>query len=89
MDIYCQLCGEPWDSYELGPDGCFDKKEAKKFLAGKGCPSCNWGENKQRISSYKESCDPDELDRASATSVLVDVLGDDIDGIASELECYF
>lgn len=41
-DILCAKCGEPWDLYgvnhvDMKPD------EAKKFLAGKGCPCCRFG----------------------------------------------
>jgi hypothetical protein len=87
MDIYCQQCGEPWDSHELGPDGDFNSKERKDFKTGVGCPSCAWGTNSKRIDEYNESIkEQDKLDPAGATAVLFDLLGDDIDGIASSLD---
>lgn len=45
-DIYCKVCGEPWDSYgvhqSLRPDGDGDMEpaEAKMLLSGRGCPGC-------------------------------------------------
>lgn len=43
-DIYCARCGEPWDAYGVR-NGDMEKREAKRFLKGEGCPSCNFGEN--------------------------------------------
>jgi|DewCreStandDraft_5_1066085.scaffolds.fasta_scaffold01803_25 RecJ-like exonuclease len=41
-DIYCTVCGEPWDAYgvkhgDMAPD------EAHRFLRGEGCPACHFG----------------------------------------------
>lgn len=41
-DILCALCGEPWDAYGVR-HGDMEPWEAKKFLAGQGCPSCGFG----------------------------------------------
>lgn len=77
MDIYCQKCGEPWEVCGLWDFEEEHYKGARRdFLQGKGCPACNWG------SSAPEK-PPSE---ARATSLLMDVLGDDIDGVACELE---
>jgi len=48
-DTYCTKCGEPWDMAEVypaarGDENCaLSPEEARKFLAGEGCPSCQWG----------------------------------------------
>lgn len=38
-DLICNRCGEPWDSYGVR-HGDMIEEEAKKFLRGGGCPSC-------------------------------------------------
>lgn len=78
MDLYCQVCGEPYDVVYVNKDMDRDGEpgDRERFLSGIGCPSCNWG------NSYRDT-PPEE---AEAMSVLVDVLGDDIDGIAAEME---
>ena len=49
MDIECALCGEPWDAYGVRHHLDMTREEASRFLQGQGCPSCNFGENKERI----------------------------------------
>lgn len=41
-DISCAKCGEPWDAYGV-KNGDMEDWEAKKFMAGEGCPSCKFG----------------------------------------------
>ncbi len=41
-DILCAICGEPWDAYGVR-NGDMTPAEARKFLAGRGCPSCEFG----------------------------------------------
>ena len=72
MDIYCPRCGEPFDVFSLVDD--MTPEEARDFKAGRGCPCCKGQEVTERPL------------RAEATGVLLDVLGDDIDGVAAELE---
>jgi len=72
MDIYCPRCGEPFDVFSLVDD--MTPEEAADLKAGRGCPCCQGQEATERPL------------RAEATSVLLDVLGDDIDGVAAELE---
>lgn len=79
MDIRCPICGEPWDMDELqellddeaGPE---DYHKAVSLFRSKGCEAfgCSHGE-------------VDE-DAALLSSMLMDILGDDIDGLASELD---
>jgi hypothetical protein len=45
-DICCRKCGEPYDSYGITysiGDGDMTTEEARKFRAGQGCPSCEFG----------------------------------------------
>ena len=78
MDLYCQLCGEPWDLFYVQDDMDIDgqKGDAKKFKKGNGCPACAWGKKAPKEKPLI----------AEAASAIYDVLGDDIDGIAAELE---
>jgi hypothetical protein len=77
MDLYCQKCGEPWDMDSLWDFEEDDYKGARKdFIKGKGCPACSWG---AKVIG-------DQPPEARATSVLMGILGDDIDGVAAELE---
>ena len=39
MDLYCQICGEPYEHYHVMHD--MDKEEQKQFLNGEGCDACN------------------------------------------------
>ena len=59
-DIYCALCGEPWDAYGV-THGDMEKWEASKFRKGEGCPSCDFGKNTEGRSPdmfrFMESAD--------------------------------
>ena len=72
MDIYCTTCGEPW---ELWNDG--EGEPAYKKAKRGACPSCDGDPAKAGRSGSMQ---------AMATAALVDILGDDDDGIASMLE---
>ncbi len=72
MDVYCPRCGEPYELLGITDD--FTQEERSSFWDGKGCPCC-----KGKTVESKPF-------RAEATAVLRDILGDDIDGIASELD---
>lgn len=73
MDVYCKRCGEPWDLYGV-EHGDMTPVERKRFWAGMGCPSC-----------YGKPIEKCPL-RAELTATLHDVLGDDLDGLAAELD---
>lgn len=97
MDLYCQRCGEPWDAYGVR-HGDMEPDEAERFLKGVDCPHCH----DRKMCTEKTKCGEcghyDWLGhncslnllkrpfRAQVAAVLTDVLGDDIDGIAAELE---
>jgi len=86
VDIYCQKCDEPWEVCYLG-GGDFDedcekedwengKKPSERFKNGDGCPSCRWGKNAPKKQSL----------RGEAMGLMADLLGDDIDGMASMMD---
>ena len=73
MDLNCQICGEPYEHYHVMHD--MDKEEQKQFLNGEGCDACN-------------GIVPDggRPDTAQASSILMDLMGDDLDGVAAMME---
>jgi len=73
MDVYCPRCGEPWELDYVNHE--MTPEERRSFWAGDGCPAC----------AGKPAPEEKPL-RAEATAALRDVLGDDTDGIAAELE---
>jgi len=83
-ELYCQRCDENYDvtyvSQDMDEDHPNDDRDGKKpserFLAGEGCPSCQWG---------KEA--PEELNlRGMAMGAMSDILGDDLDGVAAMMD---
>jgi hypothetical protein len=78
MDIYCQKCDEPWDVCYIGQDMDEDgeKGDSERFKGGEGCPCCKWGKNAPKEQSL----------RGETMSMLNDLLGDDIDGMASFMD---
>ncbi len=78
MDMYCSRCGEPWAmDYVL-----HDEPEAFDYHDGRifNCPSCR--STKDEDLKLTEG----QKDRAAMAGILADVLGDDVDGIAAEME---
>jgi hypothetical protein len=73
MDLYCQRCGEPWDQYGVY-NGDMTEEEKQRFLKGEDCPCCRGKEIKKKPF------------RAALARALGDILGDDTDGIAAEME---
>lgn len=75
MDIYCKRCGEPWDYLGVADAADLTREEYHRMMAGDGCPSC-----------YGQSLTQEQPFRAQLISELHAVLGDDIDGLAAEME---
>jgi hypothetical protein len=77
MDLVCTQCGEPWDlDYVLHdePEG-FTRQGA----AIVSCPCC-----KER--GHGKELDAEARERLSAARERGELLGDDVDGYAAELE---
>jgi hypothetical protein len=75
MDVLCRHCGEPWELDFIHDTSEVSHEDRKRFYAGKGCPSCN-GDPSMKV----------DTEGTAAMAALVDVLGDDVDGIAASLE---
>jgi len=72
MDIYCPVCGEPWDVYYIFHD--MEEPWKTKFRQKQGCPSCEGVK-----PEHQPEC-------AFITGELLDIMGDDLDGLAATLE---
>ncbi len=84
MDIYCPICAEPWEIDSLHDiaeeDGVTFASARKAFFAdGCGVAFASWGVRCDRAEGEAGN-------RAAVSAMLADMLGDDIDGIASEME---
>lgn len=85
MDIYCPRCGEPWGIDELRDVETVDGvpmtfAQARKLFFGKGCGA---------VFGYGRPCEPANdvmRSRAGVAGMLADLLGDDVDGIAADME---
>lgn len=78
MDIRCTTCGEPWDAdeiREIAADQEVPYAEAIALFRKYGCT----------VLGTRHNATPDE-DAALLARVAFDLGGDDIDGIASDLE---
>ena len=74
MDLYCQLCGEPYEHYYVVNDMCEEERE--RFLDGLGCDACDWGLDA-----------PDQPPLiAEQMAWTMQLMGDDLDGVASCLD---
>ena len=75
MDLYCQICGEPYEAYHVNHDMPPDEKTY--FLEGLGCIYCKGIEPRGGRPFI-----------AQASSAMMDMLGDDLDGVASMMDDY-
>lgn len=81
MDIACPRCGEPWDVDSLHLEAEESERsfsEVRADFAKRGCLAL-------ATAFGPQSCQPVRNFKTAATSALFDLLGDDVDGIASEL----
>ena len=78
-DIYCTKCGEPWDMDELheliAMGMAKDYSAARRLFQQKGCEAFD--------SKHNE---PENKNVANLSAMMFDLLGDDVDGIAVEME---
>lgn len=75
MDLVCTTCGEPWDIDHVLHD------EPEEFVrdgaAIVSCPCCK---------QQKRTLSKEEQEKLAAARELGQLLGDDVDGYAAELE---
>ena len=87
MDIYCVRCLEPWDIGELhyrAEEVAGTFATVRDDFYSRGCEAL--GEVKcERVETLDED---GKLSTGAAMSALIDLLGDDIDGIASMMDDY-
>lgn len=83
MDLICPRCAEPWeldslhDAEDPEQEGqLLPFQEAWKIFSTKGCG----------VLFNGRQCTQVRDDRTAAANALIDLLGDDVDGIACELE---
>lgn len=100
MDLYCQRCGEPWDHYYVHQE--MTAIERANFLEGNFCPTCekrpscdldipcekceHLAENSRGDLTCSKNRIKNRPFRAQLAGALADILGDDTDGIAAEME---
>lgn len=81
MDIPCTQCGEPWDNHsfhDLAAELETTYTVIMRRFRSEGCAVfATWG---------VAPCEPDR--HSLIRSELADILGDDIDGYAAEMEDY-
>ena len=89
QDIYCPRCGEPWDidslheetDHRQGSGEEISFNGVRRDFSRRGCLA---------MTVYRIPEDECVLDtgnaRAMASGVLMDILGDDIDGVASLMD---
>lgn len=75
MDLFCTNCGEPWDVDHVVHDEPDDFERHGSAITR--CPACPKDDRKILKASK---------DRAEAAAMITDLLGDDIDGAAAEME---
>jgi hypothetical protein len=79
MDIPCPICGEPWDTDEFhfaAEEQNTTYKELSHEFQRKGCEVLGGG-------AY---CEPVTNNRTAAAAAMYELMGDDLDGVASMLE---
>ncbi len=85
MDIYCKHCGEPWDVYELH-DMLDDQGELLSFENARRAfyeLGCGAWQNPGSKCANAPICGADRLE---GISELQELLGEDVDGLASMSE---
>lgn len=80
MDLYCPKCAEPFDTYEFNEVPDMTYSEAFTAFRTKGCGGIGHSCNKDAVLTDHEKL------RAEVMDALGDVLGDDLDGLASEMD---
>ena len=79
MDIRCRFCGEPFDAYSLHDAG-MTYARASALWRRYGCGLFDHAWDGRELGACKRS------GASPVIGMLTDLMGDDIDGLASELE---
>lgn len=85
MDIYCPVCGEPWELecfHDVADEKQIAFSQACRDFRRDGCVSTGWVRKCER-PSFEDAW---SRAMADAAATLFEVLGDDVDGVASMLE---
>lgn len=85
MDIYCTRCGEPWEVdafHDVADERGVSFGVAVEDFRRDGCVATGWVSRCDRATGGAAAA------RAGAMSVLGELLGDDVDGIAAEMADY-
>lgn len=72
MDIYCPSCGEPWDADMLHEVPDASHATALARFRAEGCALFD-----------TQHCAVPDAENAAQSGALLDLLGDDVDGVAS------
>ena len=105
MDIHCNRCREPWDSYHLVHEAVWDAvddlgEEACQNFGGKLTPRIKaalkdhgWEFGMTVCNVKRCPCCPDDAeidaDRAAMANAVEEIMGDDLDGIISTMDDLF
>jgi len=84
MDIFCPKCGEPCDIdylHEVAEDDGKTFQEVYHQFQKQGCIAVGW-----KCSEILPQPADGKLSKAEAVSALYDLLGDDVDGVASMMD---
>jgi len=77
MDLLCTTCGEPFDmDHVLHEEPAAFKRSGAAIT---GCPCC-------KANDYGKALPPAQRAKLDAARELGELLGDDVDGYAAELE---
>jgi len=78
-DIPCKKCGEPYSVYSLKneiPDWDDQPNNPHdKFMSGKGCPTCEWGEKAGEVSRSRTE-DQEQLEAEHIKAVITNTEDD-------------
>lgn len=84
MNLYCTKCGEPWERdsfHEVANDTGREFGAVRRQFTAVGCSALSG------VYFGDVRCNPNgDRRRADLSGVLFDLLGDDVDGVASFLD---
>ena len=81
MDIYCPVCGEPWENdtlHDYAEETNSTYKNVYRSFINDGCGTA--------FSTWGVTCEPNPSMRTHLMGVLAEIMGDDVDGIMSGME---